>query len=242
MAQRIDSGTQSGPGTSSPDFPSAGAIPYSEGARPFEEALFEAASPRATGQGSLGRRYRPAAAPDFQVTGVACGGTAAFALIADATGNQKMYRNGDSVRPGVVLKEVLPDGVILEIGGERLPLRIRTFAGNAARSDAPINPARRQGVDSVRSRRPSISSPDVLLPGLFTVHAAGGLQLENVKPGSVYARIGLHVGDVLRSANATALVSPDQVAAFQQQVNEGGEGKVEVLRDGRLEVLRYGKK
>jgi Type II secretion system protein C len=254
MAQRIDYETQSGFSAIALDSPSAGAIPNSAGARSLGETRFGPPGPPVPGQGSLGGRFQPALAADFQVMGVVFGKAAALALIADVTGNQKMYRSGDSVRPGVVLVEVLRDGVMLATGDERqrLSLRIRAFAGKSAWSDTPITPtgvrARSsaedpaQGVDRVRRRHQSNPSPDALLPGLFTVHAEGGFELENVKPGSVFARIGLHAGDVLRSANAKPLVSPEQIAVLQQQVLEGGEGEFEVLRNGRPEVLRYGKK
>jgi S1-C subfamily serine protease len=80
----------------------------------------------------------------------------------------------------------------------------------------------------------------MLTQGLFAPNPNGGFQVENVKLGSVYARMGLRVGDVLRGVNGRPVDSTEQLMVRHQQLNEGGHGEVEVLREGQPQTLHFG--
>jgi type II secretion system protein C len=205
---------------------------------------------------------RPPAAPSskhgqsaitagLELTGLAMSGRQGIAIIADAGSPQEVYRVGDSVRPGLILKEVFPHAVVLSTGevSQRLPLTRRD------RSDAIFGDGRPPAVPVESMSAQPKSTPDASSVAYgqridlgretlthFALEEGGGFRLQRTKPGSAYASMGLRAGDVLRRLNGTPLESPKQLMALYGQLNEGGQGEVEVLRDGRFEVLRYGER
>jgi len=83
-------------------------------------------------------------------------------------------------------------------------------------------------------------APEVLGQGAVVPDPAGGFQMKKVTPDSLYSRLGLRAGDVLRSVNGAPIDSPEQLMVLYRQLSEGGQGQVEVLREGRPEALHYG--
>lgn len=190
-------------------------------------------------------------ASDLELTGVFMSGRASIAIIADAGGREKVYRVGDQIRAGVTLAEVFRNGVVVAHGDlrQRLPLRGRASAENpppgngqaiSLRAELPavVTPSA-SGATAVPRYRPNFS-PEVRRQGVIVPDPGGGFQLKKVMPDSLYARIGLRTGDVLRGANGRPIDSPEQLMLLYQQLNEGGQGNVELLREGRPEALQFG--
>jgi len=197
-------------------------------------------------------RQSPGIAADLVLTGVASGGRAAIAIIADAGGRESAYRIGDQIRAGVTLVEVSRNGAVVARGDkrERLPLtrsvktenpRPGDSEASSLRVDSPMVAAGSgpwvPGRSALRRRN---FAPEVLGQGEMVPDPAGGFQMKKVMPDSLYSRLGLRAGDVLRSVNGAPVDSPEQLMVLYRQLNEGGQGGVEVLREGRSEALHYG--
>jgi len=174
-----------------------------------------------------------------------------ISIIAGPGGRQETYRVGDPVRDGVVLEGVLPDGAVLAVGEgrQRLPLNERTATpdrtvGAVSRGTSSAVTARdpRPGYRGLFRWRGANVGPETLMRGVFAADLNGGFRLEQVKPGSVYAKSGFRAGDVVRSLNGQQIESAEQLVVLHQQLIEGGggRGEIEVLREGRSETLRYG--
>ncbi|MEO8166397.1 MAG: PDZ domain-containing protein [Betaproteobacteria bacterium] len=190
-------------------------------------------------------------APDFELVGVAAGRFANMAVIAEAGGQQKVYRVGDQISARIVLHAVSRAGATLVFGDERhwLPLKSRRAAENAppqsihslsARGEATA-PAKdsdhRIESESARDhRKPRPERPK----DMFAFNQNGEFQLASVNVGSPYESMGLRNGDILRSINGKPVESRKQLMALHQQLIEGRHGQVEVLRNGQLEALPYG--
>jgi len=190
-------------------------------------------------------------ASDLELTGVVVSGRVSIAIIADVGGREKVYRIGDQIRAGVTLAEVFRNGVVIAHGDlrQRLLLTGRTSAENpppgnsqaiSLRAELPAAATpETEGVTPVPWHRPNFS-PEVLRQGVMVPDPGGGYLLKKVMPDSLYARIGLRTGDVLRGANGRPIDSPEQLMLLYQQLNEGGQGSVELLREGRPDALRFG--
>jgi len=180
-----------------------------------------------------GERAHPGFALDLELVGVVMAGVASMAIIADAGGRQKVYRIGNPIRSGAMLDEVLRDGAILAVGDARqwLPLT-RVAAAIPTLEDGQSTSRRTEsaasakgpthGVGRAPSRRLLNPKVEMLTQGLFAPNPNGGFQVENVKLGSVYARMGLRVGDVLRGVNGRPVDSTERLMVLHQQLNEGG--------------------
>jgi general secretion pathway protein C len=174
-----------------------------------------------------------------------------MAIIADAGGREKVYRIGDQIRAGVTLAEVFRNGVVVAHGDlrQRLPLTGRTSAENpppgnsqaiSLRAELPAAATpEADGVTTVPRHRSNFS-PEVRRQSVIVPDPGGGFQLKKVMRNSLYARIGLRTGDVLRSVNGQPIDSPEQLMLLYQQLSEGGRGTVELLREGRPEALQFG--
>lgn len=197
---------------------------------PGEDALGSPQGPLSSASETLAR---PAITAGLELTGVVTGGRQGIAIIVDSGGAQKLYRVGESVRPGLTFKEALPDAVMLRSGEvtERLTLAgvrdDRVLATPASSMTAAVGATDRQE-----------SSGGVLT--LFMPEPDGGFRVQKSKPGSVYESMGLRPGDVVHRLNGVSLYSAKQLTALDRHLNAGERGEVEVLRDGRFQVLRYG--
>jgi general secretion pathway protein C len=192
-------------------------------------------------------------ASDLELTGVFLSERTSIAIIADAGGPEKMYRVGDQIRAGVTLVEVLRNGVGVVVAHgdlrQRLPLTGRARAENpppgngqaiSLRAELPavVTPSA-SGSTAMLGHRPNFSS-EVRRQGVIVPDPGGGFQLKKVMPDSLYARAGLRTGDVLRGANGRPIDSPEQLMLLYQQLNAGGQGNIELLREGRPEALQFG--
>lgn len=193
----------------------------------------------------------PGITSGLELAGVFISGRASMAIIADAGGREKVYRIGDQIRADVTLAEVSWNGVVVAHGDmrQRLALTVRTSAENpppgnsqaiSLRAEVPAAaPPEADGVTTVRWHFPNFS-PEVRRQGMIVPDPGGGFQLRKVMPNSLYARMGLRTGDVLRGMNGRPIDSPEQLMLLYQQLNEGGQGSVELLREGRPDALRFG--
>ncbi len=129
------------------------------------------------------------------------------------------------------------------------PARSQTNDG-APRAAAPQAPAvgpndiRQQGPNNYLVSRQALTeqmrTPQQLLSqSLMVPQAGGGFAVREIQPGSVYEKLGLHVGDVVRSANGQPLNSVEDVMKIYQQSNNNSYINLEVLRNGRVENLQY---
>ena len=65
-----------------------------------------------------------------------------------------------------------------------------------------------------------------------------GFQIDSIKPGNVFSKMGLRNGDVIKSVNDEAITSPEEAQKFYHSLTEGGEISVEIQRGGRTSKLR----
>jgi type II secretory pathway component PulC len=221
----------------------AGSLPAGSQFRPLILSEIKSVQP--------GGHLQPGIVSDLELTGVFMSGRVSMAIITDAGGREKVYRVGDQIRAGVTLAEVSWNGVVVAHGDlrQRLPLTVRTSAENplpgnsqaiSLRAELPATATpEADGVATVPWHRPNFS-PEVRRQGMIVPDPGGGFQLKKVMPDSLYARMGLRTGDVLRGMNGRPIDSPEQLMLLYQQLSEGGQGNVELLREGRPETLQFG--
>lgn len=211
----------------------------------------EKAQALAAGTGATGTRYPAEFPQDLEVVGLIARGSAGMAIIAEAGGRQKVYRIGDAVRSGMVLQEVSRSGVTLGAGDRQQTLALKSTLienkGQFAQSRSPryadlpkTEKSSTHGLGSASSRGLLDLKSELPSQGPFVRNANDEFQLEHAKPGSFYSRLGLRPGDVLRTVNGNPVDSTGRVTEFYQQLRDGKQGEVEVLRQGRLERIRYG--
>ena len=66
-----------------------------------------------------------------------------------------------------------------------------------------------------------------------------GFKLFSIKPGSIYAKIGLKNGDVIQKVNGYEMNSPDKALEIYQKLKNAQNVTVDVQRRGRSMTMNY---
>lgn len=176
-------------------------------------------------------------------------GVSASAIFSTGSGKDLAVYLDHEVQPGLKLKEVHPDHVVLSRNGvdERLDLepmrggttpatasRQRGFHLNVARSGENAYSLSRKELDD------ALRDPNQLnYLGQIGVPPGGGVRMEAAPAGSLAAKLGLRPGDVIRKVNGQTVASPGDLARLYQQFATTNTVTAEVQRAGQTVQLNY---
>jgi general secretion pathway protein C len=208
----------------------------------------------------------PVSSLNLVLTGVIASDTGGYALISVNGQAQEPYAVGQSVKDGTVLQAVYPDRVVIRRNGALESLLLEE-ADNLAppqvaqapvgsmplnRSNSvPAGPAPEtaggaQGGSeepvymmppeqaSARPNPPDITKQATLMPA-----RDGGVTVRLIQPGSVYEKLRMRSGDVIKSINGQQINSPQDAFRLYQQLPNVGSVQIEIVRGGRSEFLSH---
>ncbi|MEJ2639693.1 MAG: PDZ domain-containing protein, partial [Desulfosarcinaceae bacterium] len=185
-------------------------------------------------------------------------GADAYAVIEDtALRQQNLYRKGDTVQNATV-KAILRERVVLTVGGKDEILEMEKLEGG------PGGPVRRSlGSQSVSARAAS-SSPrraqritlrrsliedsirditKLMTQVKITPHmedgVPSGLALSNIRPNSIFRRMGLRNGDVLMGVDGQQIQSVDDALRLYENLKTADNVMVDLKRRGREKSIEY---
>lgn len=205
-----------------------------------------------------GQNISPASIPltslNLVLTGVMVGGKHNFAFISINGSNETAFGIGDEILAGATLHAVYPDRAILRRGGALESLELKDIVALAAgsvvtspqyRNNAPLSGIRGDGTNFTVTRETltqQMQKPEFLSQALMVPNAGGGFLVREIQPGSVYEKLGVRTGDVIRSVNGQPINNMEEVMKLYQQlggINQVGNVSIEVTRGGRTESLQY---
>jgi len=184
----------------------------------------------------------------------------AFAIIEDqSTHAQGLYREGETVAPGVTLVQVGWDQVTLERNGRRETLTLPTDAPSTPTQPVVITatPALHQDQDGVHQvaqdtfqiDRREVDHAMENLNDLFTQvravpyadgnGATQGFRLFSIKPQSLIERLGLKNGDIVQRVNGVELSDPSTAFSLLQDLQGHSQVRIDVLRNRQPVTLSY---
>ncbi|MDX8376731.1 MAG: type II secretion system protein N [Mariprofundales bacterium] len=181
------------------------------------------------------------------------------AAFVEVAGKQKMVRMGEEVDAGAVLKAVRARAIILDVNGtlETVEMAKSNLGGKggAIPSSIPIsstnNPmmaSRSMGGGSRRLSRAMLNRELRNLSGLMTQaqvvpYLQGGQTkgfiINNIAPGSLYARLGLRNHDIIQSINGVAITSPEQAMQMYQSLKNTPKVDIVMQRNGRPQRMQF---
>jgi general secretion pathway protein C len=200
------------------------------------------------------------------LSGVIASDTGGYALISVNGQAQEPYAVGQSVKDGAVLQAVYPDRVVIRRNGalesllleetdslslpqvaqapaRPMPLSLvngvpaapgqETAGGAQGESEEPIYMMSTEQV-SARPSPPDITQQATLMPA-----RDGGVTVRLIQPGSVYEKLRMRSGDVIKSINGQQINSPQDAFRLYQQAPNMGSVQIEVVRGGRSEFLSH---
>ena len=166
-----------------------------------------------------------------------------MAIIAEGSGDEKVYEIGDAIPGGASIHAIRLDRIILERAGRleelRLP-RSEELAGTARRTSS----TRRQApVARTATIRQAIEQSDIRLTDIIRpqpVFKDGRQQGYRVYPGrqrQQFGQLGLRPGDLVTQINGMALDDPARGMEIFRSLGDTSQVTVTVERNGQTEVL-----
>lgn len=198
----------------------------------------------------------PLSSLNLVLTGVVSAGKNSLALIRADNQPEAPFAIGQEILSGVVLDRVYADRVVIVRGGVAESLLLEGAENGSATAPAPnpspVSRAPSQAGNIVRQQSPNsyvvqrqglneqMRKPQELLrQSLMVPNAGGGFLVREVQADSLYEKLGLRVGDVIRSANGQPINTLEDAVKLYQQSASLGSVNLEVVRNGKPEHLQY---
>jgi general secretion pathway protein C len=213
--------------------------------------LFGQASPEA----SAGRSDSlPISSLNLVLTGIIASPHGGHVLISVNGQPQEAFSIGQIITGGAVLRAVYPDRAVIERNGTRESLILEgadkssagQWAPNAAISRpaaAPANAIREVDANHYVVNRAQITSqmraPDFLRQASVIPSPGGGFKIQQIQPGSLYEKMGLHPGDIVKVVNGQPINSADDAMRIYQQMQGNAAIQIEISRNGKPDTLHY---
>lgn len=208
----------------------------------------------ATGQTNLSPDTIPLTSLNLTLTGVMPIGAEGFAIMSVNGQPETSFAIGEEILAGASLQAVYSDRAILRRNGMLEAVILKEGAALAegsvitspqVRQEAGLSGIRSSGNNFTVERNlitQQMQRPEFLSQALMVPNAGGGFLVREIQPGSVYEKLGMRPGDVIRSVNGQPINNMEEVMKLYQQlggVNRVGNISIEVMRGGRTESLQY---
>lgn len=177
-----------------------------------------------------------------------------FAIIEDENKReQNVYNINDTVQNATV-KLILTDKVVLSgPGGDEVLQLEKRSGGSSTSSRATASNVRATSTTAstqttrISLRRSQVNEAMENLSELMTQvtveyqnkDGVEGLALSNIKPNSLFRRMGLRNGDVIIAVEGQSLTSPDQALQLYESLKSSDSASVEINRRGRSRIIQY---
>jgi general secretion pathway protein C len=195
----------------------------------------------------------PVAALGLKLVGtvVANQASESSAIIEDqSTRKQEVYQEGDRIRE-IQIKRILRHNVIINTGRRDEVLTMLPEESTA--QTPPPRPSRsvRPGPtssSSIRLDRGDLESQmadlnelmqQVRIRPFMEGKRPAGFLISNIKPGSLFSRMGLRNGDVIQGVNGESVNNPEQAIELYESLMEGGDIELDIKRGRRTQKLQY---
>lgn len=167
----------------------------------------------------------------------------AFAVMEEkGKKKQGLYQTGDKVQ-GALIKKVLRGRVILEVKGkdEILEMEQAKAGKQGSRESMGDGYTITVSYDDLQKSLGNINSllTQVRIRPLIKNGKPDGLVLSHVKPGSIFSKLGLKNGDVVKKIDNKEIKSPEDAFAFYNRLKSGAALSLEINRGGNIKTLNY---
>jgi general secretion pathway protein C len=183
---------------------------------------------------------------------VAGDGRYGFAIIEEKGRNkQVLYKVGGTVAGAKIVK-IIRNAVVLNTGGREVILKMReglkspllppAGGGGQRTSVSPTSPSG-SVVLNKGEMEPMLKDMGMMLSQaqigpFFSAGKPDGFIVSNMKPDSIFKKMGLIDGDVLQSLNDRQIKTADDMVEFYNSLKSGSPLSVRIKRQGKQEELR----
>lgn len=173
------------------------------------------------------------------------------AIIEDlSTRKQEVYREGDRIKQ-TQIKRILRHNVVINTGTRDEVLTMvpeeSTKKSPPPRGSAQARP-RPSSKSSIRLERGDLEAQmadlnelmqQVRIRPFMEGKRPAGFLVSNIKPGSLFSKMGLRNGDVIQGVNGETITNPEQAIELYESLMEGGDIELDIKRGRRTQKLQY---
>ena len=175
-----------------------------------------------------------------------------YAIIADKTGQQEVYRVGDSVLGFGKLAKVEKDKIVINSSGRNIDIPLADItvteeakAGNAGQAGGFGKKTGESSyiIDKAKVQH-AIDKPDqIMTDARFLPNIVNGKQegfvLREVKPGGIYNSLGLQSGDVLLRINESNISNPESALQAFSALRGLDKVQLDIIRNDAKITMTY---
>lgn len=171
----------------------------------------------------------------------------AFAVIEETDKREQgLYKVGDSIKNAIV-KRILREKVVLSVGGRDEILTMEEIDSSRGGERLPFTKSAGTGPTITVSRadlQRYLGDINKLLTQArvrphFKDGEPDGILISRIKPGSVFAKLGLRNGDIAQGIDGKPIKGPDDIFAFYDQLKSGSQVSLQITRRGKEKTLNY---
>ncbi len=196
----------------------------------------------------------PISSLNLVLTGVIASASGGYALISVNGQAQEPFGVGQTVTGNAVLQAVYPDRVVIQRNGALESLMLEgaekspteQWVPPAVTSRPPAaseNIVRETGANHYMVEREQLAAqmrtPDFLRQATMIPSKSGGFQVQQIQAGSLYEKLGLRAGDIIKAVNGQPVNSAEDAIRLYQQIPNIGAVQMEITRGGKPENLYY---
>lgn len=193
--------------------------------------------PAAGSAAALSPEQVPLTSLNVVLTGIMVYGNDSFAIFSINGAPEEPVALGQEVTGGATLYAVHPDRAILQRGGGFEAAVLRD-------SDSKLPPgAVVSGAPATAIRPDMLKSPQVLSQAHIVPNTGGGFLVRTIQAGSIYEKLGLRAGDVIRSINGQTVNNMEDVLRIYREsgtdLSQPMQVTLDVVRAGKPEQLQF---
>lgn len=193
------------------------------------------------------KTYSSSKVPDIQALAIAYSPNPAYAMVLiDTSCGKKVLMVGDSFC-GFTLEQIKPFDVIMSY--QNTTKIVKLSKGTHENNQTPNQDHLPSLKDLLGMSNTYIinknklleitSNPQKMFSDIDLVPAAKGFMFKSIKPGSLFAQMGLKPGDILLSINNESLNSPEDAFRMLGTIRNSPSFKVDILRNNQPLSLYY---
>jgi general secretion pathway protein C len=196
----------------------------------------------------------PISSLNLVLAGVIASGAGGYALISVNGQPQEPFAVGQTITDSAVLQAVYPDRVVIRRNGalESLllegadnsqPLQEVAMPTVSRPAAVPGEIVRETGANQYTVARDQLAAqmrtPDFLKQATLVPSSGGGFLVRQIQPGSLYEKLGMRAGDVIKSVNGQPINTAEDAIRLYQQMSSISSVQMEITRGGKNESLFY---
>jgi general secretion pathway protein C len=184
----------------------------------------------------------------FELRGTIAGDTSfGFAILEERGANKQLLRRLGEMVGSARLIKITRNTAVLRSGGRDITLKIkqtpdgslfsRSSGGMGASSTNTITVSRREVTEKLSDLK-TVLSQAVVRP-FFAGGSQEGFIISDIKPESLYNKLGLINGDIIIDVNNKRLQSADDILQLVNLMQSGGQISLSLKRNGKMETINY---